>query len=214
VHGRPAASDAPPPDFARELGVSRSHVRSTTREASRAGLRTGTIARALGASKADVESQWELLREALAERGMTDVRTQIAGLATVVTEVGDDLRPIKEHGGRGYFTRMYEGRVDLGNSRPGDGARYHGRGYIQLTGRANYRTYGRRLGLPLEERPGLALRPKVAARLLAAYFEDRKIDKAARRGRWKEVRYRVNGGHNGWSTYSKAVTSLRRAARR
>ena len=106
----------------------------------------------------------------------------------------------------------YEGRRDLGNTQPGDGARYHGRGYIQLTGRANYRSYGDRLGVALERRPGLALRPAVGARVLARYFKERGIDDHARRGQWRDVRLEVNGGLNGWTTYERTVSSLLRAS--
>ena len=49
----------------------------------------------------------------------------------------------------------YEGRADLGNTQPGDGQRYKGRGLIQLTGRANYREAGKALNLPLEQQPEL-----------------------------------------------------------
>lgn len=175
-------------------------------------LTPAEIARAIGASESDVARQWPLIQKALAKEGMTDLRTQIAALATIVTEVGSGLHPINEQGGPSYFTQMYEWRSDLGNSHAGDGARYHGRGYIQLTGRANYRAYGAKLGLPLEQRPDLALRPYVAARILAAYFRDRHIDNAAQQSRWGDVRLRVNGGYNGWSRYSQVVTALLRAS--
>ena len=172
------------------------------------------IARAIGAPKSDIDSRWPRIEKALQTEGITDTPSQIAAAATVVTEVGKDLRPISEYGGRPYFTRMYEGRSDLGNTRPGDGARYHGRGYIQLTGRANYRAYGRKLGLPLEDRPGLAMRPDVGARILAEYFKEREITHDARRGRWRSVRFKVNGGYNGWPKFRRVVTSLRHASRK
>lgn len=172
------------------------------------GLTVSEVARAVGASRADVAGEWPILEKALRDAGITSVRGQIAALATVVTEVGTGLRPINEYGGPSYFTSMYEGRSDLGNTQPGDGARYHGRGYIQLTGRANYRAYGEKLGLPLEDRPGLALRPYVGARVLAEYFKDRGIHEDAFRGHWRETRVKVNGGFNGWSTYRGLVSRL------
>ncbi|MGH3331670.1 MAG: hypothetical protein ACRDPJ_10265 [Nocardioidaceae bacterium] len=172
------------------------------------------IANAVGASTANVAAHWPVLEKALRAEGMTDAASRIAALATVVTEVGTGLRPINEYGGPAYFTQMYEGRSDLGNTQPGDGARYHGRGYIQLTGRANYRSYGQRLNLPLEKRPGLALRPEVGARVLADYFNERQVDAAARDGDWRLVRYKVNGGFNGWSEFWHLVSSLLRASAR
>src|SRR4029450_188105 len=122
-------------------------------------------------------------------------------------EVGS-FTPMNEFGGRAYFKKMYEGRKDLGNVRAGDGVRYHGRGYIQLTGRANYRTYGEKLGGPLEKKLGLALRPDIAAKVLAAYVNDHGIAKLAASGDWQGVRRAVNGGLNAWGRLSTAAPSL------
>ena len=89
--------------------------------------------------------------------------------------------------------------------------RYHGRGYIQLTGRANYRTYGEKLGVPLEKKPDLALRPDIAAKVLAAYVNDHGIAKLAASGDWQGVRRAVNGGLNGWDRFSTLVQGLQQA---
>ncbi len=166
----------------------------------------------MGADEADVAATWPTIDAALRERGMADVGDRVAVLATVLTEVGAGLRPISEYGGRHYYTRMYEGRRDLGNTHHGDGARFHGRGYLQLTGRANYRRYGRALHLPLEQEPRLALRPDVGARVLAEYFAERHLPAAARHGEWRRVRIGVNGGTNGWSTYRRHVRQLLHAS--
>lgn len=172
------------------------------------------IAEAVGAKTPDVSTNWPLVDTALENAGMNDDATRIAAVATIVTEVGPRFAPIHEHGSPAYFTRMYEGRSDLGNTEPGDGARYHGRGYIQLTGRANYRRYGQILGIPLENKPDLSLDPETAARVLAEYFKTRDISRNARQGDWRGVRKKVNGGLNGWSTFDRLVQALTKASRR
>ena len=99
--------------------------------------------------------------------------------------------------------KNYEGRKDLGNVNPGDGVRYKGRGYIQLTGRSNYRTYGNKIGVDLENNPDLAKRPDIAAAIALAYWNSRVNKNAARSGDVKTVTYNINGGYNGLSARQK-----------
>ena len=91
----------------------------------------------------------------------------------------------------------YQGRTDLGNTQPGDGYRYRGRGWIQLTGRFNYRKFGKRLGLDLEGNPDLAARPDVAAQLAVAYWSDRNLNALADVGDFVGITQKINGGTNG-----------------
>lgn len=166
------------------------------------------IATAIGAPVADVKANWPAVAAALKKRGLTSREVMIAAAATIGTEVGNTFKPIDEYGDKAYFTRMYEKRADLGNVKAGDGARYHGRGYIQLTGRANYRTYGKKLGVPLETQPELAKRPEVAAAVLADYFASRGVAESAKNGDWQAVRRKVNGGLNGWPRFNTLVNKL------
>jgi len=95
---------------------------------------------------------------------------------------------------------VYGGR--MGNTRPGDGYRYRGRGWLQLTGRANYRRFGTALGLDLDAQPARAAEPEIAWRIAAQYLASRR-----RMGRsalaWADagnvemVTRIVNGGTNG-----------------
>jgi hypothetical protein len=173
-------------------------------------LSPAQIAGAMGCPFGNVDRYWPAIRSACIQDGLADRASLIAVLATIGTEVAS-FEPINERGGTRYFTERYEGRADLGNVRPGDGALYHGRGFIQITGRANYRNYAQKLRVPLEQHPELALDAGIAARVLARYFKDRRISDAARRGDWKEVRRKVNGGLNGWTRFQSLVGRLEQA---
>jgi putative chitinase len=91
----------------------------------------------------------------------------------------------------------YEGRVDLGNTVRGDGKRYKGRGVLQLTGRANYRRYGKILGLDLEGQPHIAAEPLVSLRIACVYWRDRNINPLCDADDLVAVTRKVNGGTNG-----------------
>lgn len=95
------------------------------------------------------------------------------GLATAYHETAHTMQPVKEYGGAAYLKKMYdiEGARpakarELGNLSPGDGEKFGGRGYPQLTGRANYEKAGRACGLPLVNDPDLMLRPDVASSVM------------------------------------------------
>jgi spore coat assembly protein SafA len=108
--------------------------------------------------------------------------------------------------------RAYEGRRDLGNTQPGDGERFKGRGFIQLTGRANYTAAGKALGLDLVNNPGLAAKPEHAARVAAWFWNSRGLNPIAERGDFREVTRRINGGFNGMESrqhfYDRALALL------
>lgn len=131
--------------------------------------------------------------DALSSEGINDPNIRAYALATIEHETAGTNAPIHEYGGDDYFTQMYEGRNDLGNTQSGDGAKYHGRGFIQLTGRYNYRKMGERIGIDLENNPDLALRPEIAAKILAAFFKDRGVADYAGQGDFIGARRPVNG---------------------
>jgi len=121
-------------------------------------------------------------------------------LGTTVHETARRMQPIHEFGSDKRFERLYEGRRSLGNDQPGDGERFHGRGFLQLTGRRNYADWGNRLGVNLVGDPDLALDLGIATRILvdgsvlgtftgkklADYFNENGTD-------WKNARRIING---------------------
>lgn len=113
------------------------------------------------------QKQVEGLMDLLSAMSAWPLSWQAYGLATAWHETAATMQPIKERGGESYFKQMYdiEGARpakarELGNLTPGDGARYAGRGYVQLTGRTNYARYG------LTDRPDDAMKPEVAGHIL------------------------------------------------
>ena len=160
-------------------------------------LDPAVIADALRLPAGAVAVNWPLITAALDEQGIRTDLVEIAAAATVAVETARTFRPIHEMGGPAYFTHLYEGREDLGNTQPGDGAKFHGRGFIQITGRANYHDFGVALGLFLEDSPDLALEPVNAARILARFFAKHGVAHCAEFKDWRGVRLRVNGGVNG-----------------
>jgi SH3-like domain-containing protein len=173
------------------------------------------IAAVLGAPLANVAANWPLLASALTAHGIGDRPVQIAALATIGVETGS-FRPIPEFASGDE----YEGRADLGNTQPGDGRRFKGRGFIQITGRSNYQTYGNLLGIDLIGNPDLALDPNVASQIFALYFTNHRIRwlpapaplmncaDLARAGEWRGVRVAVNGGENGLARFLQMVNGL------
>lgn len=93
--------------------------------------------------------------------------------------------------------QAYEGRKDLGNVQPGDGKRYKGRGPIQITGRANYRTYGRLIGIDIENHPTIAAVPSIGLHLALEYWKSKGLNALADADDVLTITRRINGGTNG-----------------
>ncbi len=87
--------------------------------------------------------------------------------------------------------------ADLGNTHPGDGFKFRGRGYIQITGRFNYTRFGDIIGAPLEDDPDRASGFGTALEIAAAYWSARKINAACDSQSVERVTQLVNGGRQG-----------------
>ena len=111
-----------------------------------------------------------------ADHAKKDDRWLAYALGTAHHEVGATMQPIHERGGADYFFRMYDKDGSrphvaraLGNTQPGDGALFHGRGYVQLTGRTNYRKMQTKFGVDLtsnERAADRVLQPALAANIM------------------------------------------------
>ncbi|NBT11805.1 MAG: hypothetical protein EBT24_12665 [Betaproteobacteria bacterium] len=138
----------------------------------------------------------ELLTKEATSKGIKD--KELAAFLAQCSHESGGFRYLSEVWGPSLAQRRYEGRKDLGNTEKGDGYKYRGRGYIQLTGRANYRRAGRALGLPLENRPDLVSTPDIAARVAVWYWQS---DVAPNITNWddtKAITKIVNGGYTGY----------------
>lgn len=155
----------------------------------------------------NVTANWPLVEAALDKRGVYSPFSAVAAIATIAVETGR-FYPTRERGGPTYLTNLYENRKDLGNTNPGDGVKFCGRGFIQITGRWDYAHFGSEMGKDLENNPDLALEPAVSADVLALYFHERHIPYYADQQNWEMVRRRVNGGLTGWPRFIDAATKL------
>ncbi len=165
------------------------------------------------AKRFNVETYLPLILKALREYGLTDAPMVLAALATIRAETAGFV-PISE--GISQFNTFPNGspfaRYDfmskIGNGAIGDGARYKGRGFIQLTGKANYAQYSQKLGMNdlLVQRPELANDPLIAARLLACFMADKAsiIRTALASNDFATARKAVNGGKNGLDAFTTA----------
>jgi putative chitinase len=87
---------------------------------------------------------------------------------------------------------VYAGRLGNGDSRSWDGWNYRGRGYLQITGRANYVAAAKALGLPLDAQPELLAEPKIAAKAAAHFWRVHGIGADADRDDTKAVTAQIN----------------------
>lgn len=140
------------------------------------------------------------LQQAMDEFEINTPLRAAAFLAQVAHESAE-FRFMEEIWGPTAAQRRYEPpsrlATNLGNTQPGDGKRFKGRGPIQLTGRANYTTFGRLLNVDLIADPTRAATPEVGFRTAGLYWHRNGLNELADQQFFKSITKRINGGFNG-----------------
>lgn len=144
-------------------------------------------------AKARIPSFVAPLNGAMHEFHINSPIRQAAFIAQIAHESGE-LRYVEEIASGA----AYEGRKDLGNTQPGDGMRYKGRGLIQITGRNNYAECGKALGVDLITNPELLETNDFACRSAAWFWASRGLNDLADKGDINRICRRINGGLNGY----------------
>ena len=143
-------------------------------------------------AKARIPSFIAPLNGAMHEFHINSPLRQAAFIAQIAHESGE-LRYVEEIASG----IAYEHRKDLGNTQPGDGMKFKGRGLIQITGRNNYHECGKSLGFDLITNPELLETPDLACRSAAWFWASRGLNDLADKGDQERICRRINGGLNG-----------------
>lgn len=193
-----------------------------TRPAMEVPLDLSSVRQLFPATKpANIDRYLPYVAAALGALGLTDQPMICAALGTIRAE-SEGFLPISEFQSQfntapgGPPFGRYDGRKDLGNDEPNDGARFKGRGFVQLTGRHNYEKYGVVLGIDLSSdtaHADLANAPEVAALLLAVFLAERAgaMRTALANNDLATARRLVNGGSHGLDRFKdvfKRATSV------
>ncbi len=132
------------------------------------------------------------LTDAMAEFDINTKARQAAFIAQIGHESGQ-LRYVRELASGS----AYEGRKDLGNTMPGDGMKYKGRGLIQITGKANYVALMMALGIDCLEHPEVVEEPVNACRSAGWFWKTNGLNELADQSNFLAITKRINGGTNG-----------------
>lgn len=169
------------------------------------------LANATGARIDRATTFLPLIESAMDEFEINTPQRQASFLAQIGHESGG-LHWLVELWGPTHAQVRYEGRADLGNTEPGDGYKFRGRGLIQTTGRANYQSTGDALGIDLINEPEHLGEPEFAARSAAWFWKNRGLNELADAGDFVRITKRINGGTNGMAErlalFSAATVAL------
>ena len=154
------------------------------------------LAQAVGIPIARAAKWADILTEAMKQFDIDTPARQAAFIAQIAHESAR-FAYTKELWGPTPAQTRYEGRKDLGNTQPGDGKRYMGRGLIQITGRANYEDVGKALGMNFIKYPEMLELPMFAAKSAAWWWKSHGLNEMADGNKFKLITRTINGRFNG-----------------
>jgi peptidoglycan hydrolase-like protein with peptidoglycan-binding domain len=166
-----------------------------------------------GAPIDNIKANLPFVLRALEDAGLSDKDMVLMALSSIRADIGNftllsEFKSRFNTSPEGHPFDLYDNRSDLGNLGPPDGERFRGRGYVQLSGRANYGKYGAAIGLgnKLVENPELANEPDVAAKLLASVLKskEQQLRTALLEGDLKKARRINSGGYSRVNEFVKA----------
>ena len=157
-------------------------------------------------AKKRVDSYLSIINGWAEEFGINTKLRMAHYLAQIAHESGE-LRYTKELASG----KAYEGRKSLGNTQPGDGVRFKGRGLIQITGRANYSAYANYCGFGVVGSPELLERPLGATKSSMWVFYTFGCNELADQDNLKAIRRKINGGYNGLASCEKYLKRAKEA---
>jgi putative chitinase len=154
------------------------------------------------ANPADIQAYLDAINDTMDSYEINTPERQAAFLGQIAEE-SNELWHIRAHFksafGEEYASgKLYEGRVDLGNTQPGDGVRYKGRGLLQTTGRANYQKLSDALGVDFVSNPEWVAEPDYSCQAACYYWQSHGLNELADAGAFKTITKRINGGLNGY----------------
>jgi putative chitinase len=143
----------------------------------------------------DASVCYDYLHDALMKNNMLTDNMLVALLATVRVECGSSFKPVKEIITPELAEKNYQHNSWLGNTEAGDGYKFRGRGWSQLTGRWNYTDMSKKIGVDLVNNPDLLLQPENSAKVMVQFAKDKNIAVAIARDNFARVRKLWNGGN-------------------
>ena len=124
--------------------------------------------------------------------------TRMAAFIAQISHESGEMRYTHELWGPTKAQKGYEGRLDLGNTETGDGFKFRGRGFIQITGRTNYKECGGGLDVDLISNPDYLAGPEGVSASAAWFWKTHGLNELADNSEFETITRRINGGLNGY----------------